>query len=397
MATAPHDPGLPPRRRRGGAQGILWGLVGAFVAALAVGGLFWLDQHGGPGPGLSVAGHLSPPTPAVPAPAPAPAAPPPAASPAPATLPGSAALLPEGGALSPAPAPALAAPALATPAPAAPAPQVPEAPAALAPQVPPPGRTPAPSATLEQIVTRLPDHLTTYRAAHNPRVLVLDFPSFHAQAMALNRIAALIEKKGAPRDRVMSDAELRRAIADSGKSFDTYYGGHDYDSAALARFFTLAENVGVTVAEGEVLEILLKQKVIRVADQGFTPGEPAQALVTLASVGGDDAGNIALRREVLRHEFAHGEFFTQVFFRSACDDFWRKGLNDAERKLFTRFLERAGYDVKNETLVINEMQAYLGFTLAPELFGPRQLGIDDKAFAALRERFRKAVPAAIDF
>jgi hypothetical protein len=364
----------PPRRRASRGHGVLWGFLGAGVAGLLVGGLFWLDAQSGPSPGLS-----SQPTPSVAATAPMPA-PVPAPTPDPFTTigPEGSAALPD---LAPTPAP--------EPEPASPATIV----------APPPAATPAPiqRATLEQIAPNQPTKLTVYRAAHNPRVLILDFPSLHAQALALNRVAALTEKKDAPHDRVLSDGELRGLISAAGKNYDTYYGGHDYDGTALARFFTLAENVGITVAEGEVLEILLKQKVLRVADKGFSAGEPVQAVISVSAIATDEDKAIELRRDILRHEMAHGEFFTQVFFRAACDEFWRNGLSAAERKLFTRFLDKAGYDTKNEILVINEMQAYLGFTPSAALFGARQLGVSEQTLADLRARFRDAVPNPADF
>ncbi|RJF88323.1 hypothetical protein D3874_15960 [Oleomonas cavernae] len=367
----------PPRRRANRGHGVLWGFLGAGVAGLLVGGLFWLDAQSGPSRGL--AGQ---PSPSVAAAAPTPAPPPvPTAAPDPFTTIG-----PEGSAALPDLAP--------TP---APEPATPPTPATII--APPPTATPAaiPRATLEQIATNQPTKLTVYRAAHNPRVLILDFPSLHAQAVALNRVAALTEKKDAPHDRVLSDSELRGLISAAGKNYDTYYGGHDYDGTALARFFTLAEGVGITVAEGEVLEILLKQKVLRVADKGFSAGEPVQAVISVAGIATDEDKAIELRRDILRHEMAHGEFFTQVFFRAACDDFWRNGLSAAERKLFTRFLDKAGYDTKNEPLVINEMQAYLGFTPSAALFGARQLGVSEQTLADLRARFREAVPNPADF
>ncbi len=50
--------------------------------------------------------------------------------------------------------------------------------------------------------------LTVYRMAENPDIMVLDFPSLHDQGQALNRVAAMVEKRGVPHDRVL---DRRRA------------------------------------------------------------------------------------------------------------------------------------------------------------------------------------------
>ncbi|PWR22323.1 hypothetical protein DKG75_10230 [Zavarzinia compransoris] len=253
------------------------------------------------------------------------------------------------------------------------------------------------AATLEEIASKPPAALTAYRAAHNPLVVILDFPSLNAQAQALNRVAALIEKTGMPRDRVLSDGELRQRIAADGKNWDTFYAGHDYSAAALARFFTLAEAVGITKPEGDVLEILLKLKVLRVADKGFKPGDPAQAVITLASIGAGRSDNVPFRRDVLRHEMAHGEFFTHVMYRAQCHRFWREVMTEAERRLFVRFFQKLDYDVTDDVLMVNEMQAFLGFTPSPRLFGAAKLGITEDEMAGLRLRFARYVTTLPDF
>ncbi|MFZ2871417.1 hypothetical protein, partial [Zavarzinia sp.] len=246
-------------------------------------------------------------------------------------------------------------------------------------------------AKADDIARRIPRHLALYRPAHNPRVLILDFPDLAAQARTLNRIAVLAEMKGAPRDQVPNDAEIRRLIADAGQSYDQFYLGHDYDAATLARFFNLARGGGLSAEERRLLDILLRSRVLRVTEAGFVAQRPDQALISLAATGGPTDADIALRREILRHELAHGEFFTHLFYRAACDGFWHRGLNGYQRGLFLRFLDRAGYDIGNPALVINEVQAYLGFSEDPEVFGADALGVDDIALAELKQRLDAAM------
>ncbi|PWR25058.1 hypothetical protein [Zavarzinia aquatilis] len=259
------------------------------------------------------------------------------------------------------------------------------------------GQTGLVVASADDIARRIPRRLTLYRAAHNPRVLILDFPDAALQARTLNRIAVFAEMKGAPHDRVPDEAETRRLIAEAGRPFDHFYLGHDYDAATLARFFSLAGADGLSPEEARLRNILLHYHVLRTAADGFVATTPVQALISIADLGGTPGDAVALRRQVLRHELAHGEFFTRLFYRAACDRFWRQGLNGYERNLFLRFLDREGYDIRETELVINEVQAYLGFTAGPGLFDARQLGIDDIAFDELRQRFHRAMNATPAF
>ena len=64
------------------------------------------------------------------------------------------------------------------------------------------------TATEQEILRNVATGLTVFRFAADQRILVLDFASLHQQGMMLNRVAALIEKAGQPRNRVLTAAEL---------------------------------------------------------------------------------------------------------------------------------------------------------------------------------------------
>jgi hypothetical protein len=95
------------------------------------------------------------------------------------------------------------------------------------------------------------------------------FPSLAAQGATLNRAAALVEKAGLPRDRLLDGVELAAAIARSGDTPETWYLGHDYRSADLARFFALAERDRVALTEAELW--LREQFVTALALAGSGP------------------------------------------------------------------------------------------------------------------------------
>lgn len=243
--------------------------------------------------------------------------------------------------------------------------------------------------------------------ASNPAVLVLEFPGLQAQGLALNRIAAFVEKRAASRDKVLTHAELAALLASLGDNTSSFLQGHDYPSAALARFFNQAQRQGLPLnpEEGRLLQLLqdagLLVKPKAGAASAATSGldeawqaADARALVTFTAVqpddpatGPDETVDAQRRQSVLRHELSHGEFFTDAAYRERCWRFWRSALSGAERALFLRYLAAQGYEVADESLMVNEMQALLLHTPDPRAFKGSDLGLSEGALEALRVRF----------
>ncbi len=223
-----------------------------------------------------------------------------------------------------------------------------------------------------------------FRFAANRHVLVLVFPTLAEQGAALNRLAAFVEKEGLPRDRVLDDAALAAAIAAEGTTPETYYLGHDYRAADVARFFALAARDGVELTPQERwLRVLAQQ-------EGLLAEGANEALVAIPrAVEGIDA---PLRLALLRHELSHGEFFTNPSYAAYARRFWREGLGEEGRAAFLRFLARQGYDVADEALVANEMQAYLAFSPDSRMVNPAALGVTREVFAAWQAAYLRDMP-----
>lgn len=100
-------------------------------------------------------------------------------------------------------------------------------------------------ASFDELIKTLSGELQVFRWDRSRWVFVFVYPDLAAQARALNRIAAFVEKAHAPRDRVLSEAELAAAIRASGKAEQTYYVGHDYTAGMLANFFNAIPPSGV--------------------------------------------------------------------------------------------------------------------------------------------------------
>lgn len=261
----------------------------------------------------------------------------------------------------------------------------------LAPPPPEPSTPPAPAFALgfadeAAILADPAEHLSLFRFAADPRIVVLDFPALAPQGRMFNRVAALTEKAGLPRDRVLSDDELDAAIRASGDTAATFYYGHDYPAAALVRFFALADSGHIALdADEERLRALLRQL-------GWFDPHADGALISLSREGADPGVTASARAAILHHELSHGAFFVDPAYADYVRTFWRTALTAAEREAVTRFLASEDYDGADETLMVNEMQAYVMFTDDPRFFLPANFGMSAARRAALRAAFRRDLP-----
>jgi hypothetical protein len=253
----------------------------------------------------------------------------------------------------------------------------------------------------------LAGHSQSWRVARlkeYPEVLVIEFPDLLEQGAAMNRLAAFLQKAGASRDRVMDDAELAAFIASSGDNAQTFYQGHDYDDASLARFYAQVRAQGLRLnAQEQRLLAALQSASVLAADPGAAPPAPPQAVISFTATQGDDArtsadeGVDALRREaVLRHEVSHGRFYTRPVYRAHCQTFWQEVLSEAQREAMRAYLAGLGYDRRNELLMVNEAQAFLFNTPDPRAFSAADVGMSDAELAALRLKFWRALPPEAD-
>lgn len=246
----------------------------------------------------------------------------------------------------------------------------------------------------------LAGHSSDWRVARlqgNRAILVIEFPNLREQGAAMNRIAALLEKAGAPRDRVLDDAELQRLIVRNGDNAQTFYQGHDYSAVGLARFYNQARRQGLTLGpqEQRLEKELLGAGLLGATATGLEArGE--QALISFSATQEDDPatpideGLDARRREsVLQHELSHGEFFTSATYRAHCWRFWRERLNERERAILRKYLVGLDYDPANEELLVNEMQALLMHTNDTRAFNAQSVGISEALLSEWRARFRE--------
>ncbi|MDE1906511.1 MAG: hypothetical protein KGH75_08695 [Rhodospirillales bacterium] len=225
-------------------------------------------------------------------------------------------------------------------------------------------------------------NIVTYLAP-DKSVVVIDFPSLEAQGLALDRVAAFVEKASVPHNRVLDDAALNAAITASGDTVASYYYGHDYQAADLARFFALAQSENIALNPQELwLQRLLRQL-------GWLAPGAKGAIITLPVAGGDIPPE--MRAVILRHEISHGAFYTIPEYRHYVEQFWAS-LTPDDRAAFTGFLGRQGYDTNLTELMLNETQAYLIFTRDPRFFNAAAIGKTEAEISQLRQGFIANMP-----
>ena len=231
-----------------------------------------------------------------------------------------------------------------------------------------------------------------------PGVLIIEFPSLASQGRAMNRIASLLEKDGAPRDRVLDDGDLQALIQSSGDSAESFYQGHDYRASGLASFFTLArsQRVQLDAEEERLLLLLLQRQVLRETGSGWI-AMADQALVTFTATqaqGGNDRDDEVIdpvrRRSILEHELSHGRYFTDVRYRDACLRFWRTAMSERQRMHMKHFLAGLHYNAQDEDLMINETQALLFHTPDSRAFNAAAVSFTQEELDGLRSRFLDA-------
>jgi hypothetical protein len=239
----------------------------------------------------------------------------------------------------------------------------------------------APVAALAVLGAVPVDRPSLYRLAANTAVWVLLFPDAETQGRALNRVAALVEARGARHDRILSPAALAKLIARSGRTGASFVYGHDYRAADVARFFALAQRAATPLTTDEAAV------GCRLRQAGFPLGPVPNPAALIAVAAGP------ARLAALRHEVSHGEFFTNPRYRAYCIGFWNR-LSREQRAIFREQLAQLGYDPANDDLIINEMQAFLWEETSGAVIDLRLRRLGSSQ-AALRRDFLTGIDQAV--
>lgn len=175
--------------------------------------------------------------------------------------------------------------------------------------------------------------------------------------------------------------------------------GNDTLVSKLVLFFNLAEKdkVELNPEESALLNFTLAQGFIKVWRNFYQAVQPNIVILSIPQTQDKRANEPRVselaRRAVFTHELSHGEYYSNQYYAQYCANFWYNVLTEAQRNIFKKFLSKYGYSLNEEELLVNETQAYLMFTPDPSSFSAEKLGIAEEELVAMRNDFRKGMPA----
>lgn len=246
--------------------------------------------------------------------------------------------------------------------------------------------TPYPLAGETTIFRHVSPHFTVFRFRDDPLILVVDCPDLHAQGLMFDRVAALIEKADAPKNRVLSEAAFHARLAAAKLTIGNYYYGNDYPAHALREFFRLAaaEHLALNPEETHLRAIAERSGFLRPGANG--------AIISIPQAGPSHRVSLRARAVILRHELSHGAYFTIPAYHRYVHHFYNTVMTPQEQQAFQSFLVRQGYDPGYHGLIVNETLAYLIFTRDREFFRASAVGLPPATITTLRRKFVAHMP-----
>ncbi|HOX92313.1 MAG TPA: hypothetical protein PLC54_05285, partial [Spirochaetales bacterium] len=183
-----------------------------------------------------------------------------------------------------------------------------------------------------------------YRWDVLPHTLVLDFADYAVQDQFLKRLAFFAEKPGF-RGRLATDAELAGLHA---------WNAHDYPVWTLCSFYKLALESGFNLnpQELELLDLLVRYGIL-VKNTSGSLSEGTGAIISIAR-----ESTPSLRFLFANHEASHALFFQDDAYRQLCQKLW-DDMPKTVRQFWLLHLAWRKYDIEDDYLCVNELQAYL--------------------------------------
>lgn len=179
-----------------------------------------------------------------------------------------------------------------------------------------------------------------------PKILFFDTKNYKVQSDFFRRLAFFTEKQGF-KGRILTDEELGDMHG---------YNAHDYSAESLADFFSAVEmqNAKITEKEKILLEILLKNDIIKRSANGFEAVGGAVISISQESENW-------LRRSLSAHEIWHGLYFTDSDFQNITSAVYYT-IDKLSLDFVLRYWQSQkslGYDTNDEFLTKNEFMAYI--------------------------------------
>jgi len=259
---------------------------------------------------------------------------------------------------------------------------------------------PAQVADYSTILNSKSDSVVVFDYGGRSAILIIDFPSLAEQGKMFNRVVALIERIGAPRQRVLDNTELAQFIRSIGKTDATLAYGNDFLIAELVVFFNLADMAGIQLTAQEVAlrQLLLDRRFMAVRNGFFQTTVPHAVILSIPQESAGSPGSPPVsalaRRTILMHEISHGEYYSNSLYANHCRRFWREAMTEEQRTAFRKFLSGSSYNPESQEMMVNETQAYLLYTPDTRAFNAKLVGLKEQEIEALRARFLAGFPDA---
>lgn len=248
--------------------------------------------------------------------------------------------------------------------------------------------------TVAQVEATHSSDVVIHTLANNSDIIIFDFPSLAQQGRTFNRMVAMIERLGAPHDRVLTNQELADFIRSLGRLPTTFAFGNDFRVSECVRFFNLAADGGIELNQDEntLKDFLVANDLMKEKYNFYQGTWPDKVILSLPQVqAGGSSNGVAIspeiRAAIMKHELAHGEYYSNNAYAEYCIKFWMSVMNDDQRKAFRKYLGGKNYDTSDEELMINETQAYLFHTPEGSAFDPKKVGLPLDEIKTLRAKF----------
>lgn len=175
--------------------------------------------------------------------------------------------------------------------------------------------------------------LVIWRWSGNRNVYVFDFPNLTVQGRTFNRVTQLTEQFAEPYKRVLTTPELEQYYFALRRTEANFAFGNDVLVSELVLFFNLARRDKVELYPEELglRDFLVQQGMMREWRGFYQALTPDVVLLSIpqrqeAQPGEPPVSGWA-RQNILMHELAHAEYYTNVQYANYCRKFWYQTLN----------------------------------------------------------------------
>ncbi|UGQ16211.1 hypothetical protein [Borrelia sp. RT5S] len=194
------------------------------------------------------------------------------------------------------------------------------------------------------------DSFEIFNLIVKPEIYVLKFKHLKDQSLMLKRLAFFMEKKNF-RGRILSNEELENKKG---------WAGHNYRLEDIITFFNMAKKSNTKLNKEELIlrNIIINNKLAYIEDNTIKVRDKSRN-IAFATYSEDATISREAQMIIFMHEILHMYFFTDANISKAISALWYKNVPQKDKRAWIKFLDSKDYDIKSNSLVINEFYAYM--------------------------------------